>query len=138
MEIDGKYFLPKSPKFYKAKAIILGDSISILDEEDNLLEESEVSKVTLERFSNSITFRTGSVFSPADVRFRWNFRDNTPMIFEKIKSTKSVILLCIFLLPLVGWFFRSLYNPKTEKSEMIIFLTPRIVNQEEAGLVDKA
>ena len=41
-------------------------------------------------------------------------------------------------LPMVGWFFRTLYNPKTEKSEMIIFLTPRIVNQEEAGLIDKA
>ena len=41
-------------------------------------------------------------------------------------------------LPMIGWFFRTLYNPKTEKSEMIIFLTPRIVNQEEAGLIDKA
>ena len=41
-------------------------------------------------------------------------------------------------LPLLGWLFRSLYNPKTEKNEMIIFLTPRVVNQEEAGLVDRA
>ena len=36
-------------------------------------------------------------------------------------------------LPLLGWLFRSPYNPQTEKSELVIFLTPRIINQEEAG-----
>ena len=39
-------------------------------------------------------------------------------------------------LPLVGWLFRTLYNPSTSKKEMIIFLTPRIINQEEAGLIE--
>jgi len=39
-------------------------------------------------------------------------------------------------LPLVGWLFRTLYNPTTSKKEMIIFLTPRIINQEEAGLIE--
>jgi len=39
-------------------------------------------------------------------------------------------------LPLVGWLFRTLYNPSTNKKEMIIFLTPRIINQEEAGLIE--
>ena len=37
-------------------------------------------------------------------------------------------------IPIVGWLFRTPYNPKTSKREMIIFLTPRIINQEEAGL----
>ena len=40
-------------------------------------------------------------------------------------------------IPLLGWLFRSSYNPTTEKKELIIFLTPRIINSEEAGLVDK-
>ena len=40
-------------------------------------------------------------------------------------------------IPLLGWLFRSSYNPTTEKKELIIFLTPRIINSEEAGLVDR-
>ncbi len=40
-------------------------------------------------------------------------------------------------LPLVGWLFRTFYNPKSERSELVIFITPRIINQEEAGLVDR-
>lgn len=40
-------------------------------------------------------------------------------------------------IPLLGWLFRTSYNPKEEKNELIIFLTPRIINQEEAGLTDK-
>lgn len=40
-------------------------------------------------------------------------------------------------IPLLGWLFRTQYNPVTEKKELIIFLTPRIINSEEAGLVDK-
>lgn len=37
-------------------------------------------------------------------------------------------------IPILGWLFRTPYNPATSKREMIIFLTPRIINQEEAGL----
>lgn len=36
-------------------------------------------------------------------------------------------------LPLIGWLFRNAYSPDTAKNELIIFLTPRIMNQEEAG-----
>ena len=39
--------------------------------------------------------------------------------------------------PLIGWLFRTKYNPSYIKKELIIFLTPRIINQEEAGLVDR-
>jgi type IV pilus assembly protein PilQ len=39
-------------------------------------------------------------------------------------------------IPLIGWLFRTPFNPNTSKTELIIFLTPRIINQEEAGLVD--
>ena len=37
-------------------------------------------------------------------------------------------------LPLVGWLFKSPYAPDTTKNELIIFMTPRIMNQEEAGM----
>ncbi len=40
-------------------------------------------------------------------------------------------------IPLVGWLFRTKYNPATIKKELIIFLTPRIINSEEAGLTDR-
>lgn len=40
-------------------------------------------------------------------------------------------------LPLIGWLFRTAYNPNRSRSELIVFLTPRIVNQEEAGLVNR-
>ncbi|MBY0516184.1 MAG: type IV pilus secretin PilQ [Bacteriovoracaceae bacterium] len=40
-------------------------------------------------------------------------------------------------LPLVGWLFRTPYNPTNTRSELLIFLTPRIINQEEAGLIDR-
>lgn len=39
-------------------------------------------------------------------------------------------------LPLVGWLFRTPYAPESSKNELIIFLTPRIINQEQAGLVE--
>lgn len=41
-------------------------------------------------------------------------------------------------IPLIGWLFRTSYAPSTSKNEMVIFLTPRIVNQEEAGLIDRS
>ena len=37
-------------------------------------------------------------------------------------------------IPLIGWIFRTPFNPSVAKNEMIIFITPRIINQEEAGL----
>jgi type IV pilus assembly protein PilQ len=40
-------------------------------------------------------------------------------------------------IPVIGWLFRTYYNPTTDKKELIIFLSPRIINQEEAGLTDK-
>lgn len=40
-------------------------------------------------------------------------------------------------LPLVGWLFRTPQNPTSARNELLIFLTPRIINQEEAGLIDR-
>ncbi len=40
-------------------------------------------------------------------------------------------------IPVLGWLFKTNYNPTTDKKELIIFLSPRIINQEEAGLTDK-
>lgn len=41
-------------------------------------------------------------------------------------------------LPLFGWLFRSAYNPSKSRSELIVFITPRVINQEEAGLVNRS
>jgi type IV pilus assembly protein PilQ len=41
-------------------------------------------------------------------------------------------------LPLVGWLFRTPFAPITRKSELIIFMTPRIMNQEEAGFSERS
>lgn len=40
-------------------------------------------------------------------------------------------------LPIIGWLFRSAYNPVKNRSELVVFITPRIINQEEAGLVNR-
>ncbi|MBP9673956.1 MAG: type IV pilus secretin PilQ [Bacteriovoracaceae bacterium] len=40
-------------------------------------------------------------------------------------------------IPVLGWLFRNPDNISTSKDELIIFLTPRIINQEEAGFVDR-
>jgi type IV pilus assembly protein PilQ len=40
-------------------------------------------------------------------------------------------------LPLLGWLFRSPYAPDTQKNELIIFLTPRIINQDETGIIGR-
>lgn len=53
--------------------------------------------------------------------------------FNKTESHNGVPFLKD--LPLVGWLFRSMYNPTITKEELVIFLTPRIINQESAGLV---
>ncbi len=39
-------------------------------------------------------------------------------------------------LPLVGWLFRTPYAPDSNKNELIIFMTPRIMNQDESGVID--
>ena len=40
-------------------------------------------------------------------------------------------------IPLLGWLFSGPYQPLEEKTEMMIFLTPRVINQAEAGLIEK-
>lgn len=37
-------------------------------------------------------------------------------------------------LPLLGWLFRTPHAPDTTKNELIIFMTPRVMNQEAMGL----
>lgn len=37
-------------------------------------------------------------------------------------------------LPLVGWLFRNPFNTNETRTELLVFLTPRIINENEAGL----
>lgn len=54
-------------------------------------------------------------------------------------DTNEVINGVPFLkdLPIIGWLFRNAYSPNRTRSELVVFLTPRVVNQEEAGLVSR-
>lgn len=56
--------------------------------------------------------------------------------YEKRESHSGVPFLKD--IPLVGWLFRTPYAPEVIKQELLIFLTPRIVNQEEAGIIEKS
>ncbi len=56
--------------------------------------------------------------------------------FEKRETHSGVPFLKD--IPLVGWLFRTPYAPSTTKNELVIFITPRIINQEEAGLADRS
>lgn len=58
-------------------------------------------------------------------------------VYTSSKLTSESGIPFLMDLPLVGWLFRTPHNPQTEKKELIIFLTPRIINLEEAGLVDR-
>jgi type IV pilus assembly protein PilQ len=40
-------------------------------------------------------------------------------------------------IPLIGWLFRTPYAPESSKNELIVFITPRIMNQEEAGFSER-
>ena len=55
--------------------------------------------------------------------------------YEKLENHSGIPFLKD--IPLLGWLFRTPYNPSTRKNEMIIFITPRIINQEEAGITEK-
>jgi type IV pilus assembly protein PilQ len=55
--------------------------------------------------------------------------------YTKLESQSGVPFLKD--IPLIGWLFRTPYNPSTNKTEMIIFMTPRVINAEESGIVDK-
>jgi type IV pilus assembly protein PilQ len=39
-------------------------------------------------------------------------------------------------LPLIGWLFRTPVSNITQKNELIIFMTPRIINEERAGMAE--
>jgi type IV pilus assembly protein PilQ len=52
--------------------------------------------------------------------------------YSKIESHSGVPILKD--IPLLGWLFRSPYNPAVSKKEVVIFITPRIINQKEAGI----
>ena len=56
--------------------------------------------------------------------------------YEKRESHSGIPFLKE--IPLIGWLFRTPYAPETVKQELLIFLTPRIVNQEEAGIIDQS
>ncbi len=59
-------------------------------------------------------------------------------IYEYLSSESHSGVPFLKDIPLIGWLFRTPYNPSTEKREVIIFLTPRVINQDEAGIGSKS
>jgi len=59
-------------------------------------------------------------------------------VYEYIKRETISGIPYLKDIPILGWLFRNQYNPSTNKREIIIFITPRIINQEEAGLVERS
>ncbi len=59
-------------------------------------------------------------------------------VYEYIKRETISGIPYLKDIPILGWLFRNQYNPSTRKREIIIFITPRIINQEEAGLVERS
>ncbi|MDH4469111.1 MAG: type IV pilus secretin PilQ [Bacteriovoracaceae bacterium] len=39
-------------------------------------------------------------------------------------------------IPVLGWLFKNSYNPSKNKKELLVFITPRIINQEAAGMAE--
>lgn len=40
-------------------------------------------------------------------------------------------------IPIIGWLFKTPYAPENTKNELIIFMTPRIMNPEESGMSER-
>jgi type IV pilus assembly protein PilQ len=58
-------------------------------------------------------------------------------LFTNTESTLVAGIPYLKDLPLVGWLFRNPFNTSNTRTELVIFLTPRILNQEEAGFSEK-
>ena len=58
-------------------------------------------------------------------------------IYETEDSEVSTGVPYLKDLPLIGWLFKTAYNPKKIRNELIVFITPRIINQEKAGLINR-
>ncbi|MCF8058198.1 MAG: type IV pilus secretin PilQ [Bacteriovoracaceae bacterium] len=59
-------------------------------------------------------------------------------VYEYVKRESISGIPYLKDIPILGWLFRNQYNPSTSKREVIIFITPRIINQEEAGLIERS
>lgn len=58
-------------------------------------------------------------------------------LYSSTDSTKVVGIPYLKDLPLVGWLFRNPFNTTQSKTELVVFITPRILNQEEAGFSER-
>jgi len=59
-------------------------------------------------------------------------------VYEYIKTETISGVPYLKDIPILGWLFRNQFNPRTQKREVIIFITPRIINQEEAGITERS
>jgi type IV pilus assembly protein PilQ len=121
-EIEAKLTLEVTPQITNEGSIVL--DIKLLKEQfaERPFPGSPPNKLTRD-IDTSVLVENGSTIVIGGI-YSYEYKQNysgVPFLDE---------------IPIVGWLFRTPYNPSTAKREMIIFLTPRIINQEEAGLKD--
>ena len=58
-------------------------------------------------------------------------------IYSFIESASHSGIPWLKDIPLLGWLFRTAHNPDKNKQELIIFITPRIINKEKTSLSEK-
>lgn len=58
-------------------------------------------------------------------------------IYQTVEETVEAGIPFLKDLPIIGWLFKNGYNPRESRSELLIFITPRVINQEEAGLINR-
>ncbi|OFZ14351.1 MAG: hypothetical protein A2X86_05765 [Bdellovibrionales bacterium GWA2_49_15] len=119
-EVDAKLKLEVTPQVTNEGSISMEISLSKEEFGDRPSEEAPPNKAQREVKTNVLvdngsTIVIGGIYN-----------------YTKTESHSGIPFLKD--IPLLGWLFRTPYAPLTTKNEMIIFLTPRIINQEEAGL----
>ena len=55
-------------------------------------------------------------------------------IFVKRSQNAEAGIPILKDIPFLGWLFKSIYNPTVSKRELMIFLTPKIINENDQGI----
>ena len=109
-------------------------------------EGSIIMEISIEKSSFSRTEESRRGSAPPDITSN-NISTNVLVdngstvviggIYSFIESESHSGIPWLKDIPLFGWLFRTSYNPGRDKQELIIFLTPRIINQEKTSLSEK-
>lgn len=112
--------LDVTPQITNEGSILLDIQLKRDDFADRLVENQPKRKLTND-LKTSVLVDNGSTIVLGGI---YTHRNN--LTVSGVPFLKNI--------PIIGWLFKSLYNPSSTKRELIMFITPRIINQAEAGL----